>query len=46
MTACRAVSRSDVDWYKAKYPDGADDIERWKAAGEIVVIDEQEDENV
>jgi len=42
---CRAVRQSDVDWYKARYPDESDDIERWKASGEIVVIDEQENEN-
>ena len=36
------VNQAAVDWYVARYPaDGADDIERWKAAGEIVIIDER-----
>ena len=43
--SCRAVRQSDVDWYKARYPDESDDIERWKASGEIVIVDEQENKN-
>jgi hypothetical protein len=35
------VNQAAVDWYNAKYP-GSDDIERWKAAGEIVIVGEKE----
>jgi hypothetical protein len=38
----RSVSQADVDWYCAKYSGGSDDIDRWKAAGEIVIVDEKE----
>jgi hypothetical protein len=45
--AARPVSKADVDWYCAKFPGGSDDIDRWKAAGEIVIVDEKKvcDEN-
>jgi hypothetical protein len=33
----RAISRSAVDWYSQKY--GPQDIERWKTAGEIVIVE-------
>ncbi len=36
------VSQSAVDWYKAKFPeDGATDIERWTAAGDVIITDEK-----
>jgi hypothetical protein len=41
--APRPVAQSAVDWYKAKYPvDGAADIERWAAAGEIAIVDKKD----
>jgi hypothetical protein len=44
-TAPRPVSQSAIDWYKAKYSDGAEDIERWMAAGEIVIVEQKGDEH-
>ncbi|MFA5378413.1 MAG: hypothetical protein WC455_21850 [Dehalococcoidia bacterium] len=44
-TVPRPILRSAADWYKAKYSDGAEDIERWTAAGEIVIVEQKGDEN-
>jgi hypothetical protein len=45
-TTPRPVAQSAVEWYKAKYPvDGAADIERWKADGEIVIVESTGDKN-
>lgn len=36
----RAIRQADIDWYKNRFPaSGAADIERWTAAGEIVIIE-------
>ncbi|MDD3136303.1 MAG: hypothetical protein PHF57_04280 [Methanoregula sp.] len=44
-TAPRPVSQSAIDWYIAKYSDGAENIERWMAAGEFVIVEKKYDEN-
>jgi len=44
-TAPRPVSQSAIDWFVAKYPFGAEYIERWMAAGEIVIVEQKGDEN-
>ncbi|GAB6286994.1 MAG: hypothetical protein STSR0009_31970 [Methanoregula sp.] len=41
--APRPVLRSAADWFKAKYPDGAEHLERWTAAGEIVIVEQKGD---
>jgi len=37
--ACDRVSQGAVDRYIARY--GPADIDRWKAAGELVIVDEK-----
>lgn len=39
-TAPRPIRRAAVDQYVKKY--GADDIERWRAAGDIVIVESGE----
>jgi hypothetical protein len=39
--APRAVTQSAVDWFKNRYPDGAERIRRWAAAGEIEIVDQK-----
>lgn len=46
MTSAEAqpqpIMRADADWFASKYADGADSIKRWKAAGEIVIVEGNE----